>query len=375
MRNQIIVTLLTFISLLVGNSYSSYSQSIDNDYYDVNPGVNHGIRFWNSNAYKIHLTNSSTIGQYGPVSSYSIKSTMSSNPGRGFTWGVFGERPSTALSNTGNFQTKGWIATENTFVSTHHNGARFIQGDYGALHHNNGSSYHILLTNFGDQNGTWNNLRPFRIDLANGTTHLANTLNAHYGKIGINQTQPKTDFHLGQQFTMTSPHTDGGWGVMAKNSYYDGGHKRIVQDEVAEMIYTDAGDILFRTAPSGPAGSIIDQTDYIHTMKILNEGGVNICGTIKANEVIVEEVWWCDFVFEDDYNLPSIDEQIAFVEDNGHLVNFQSEEEMNGNIDLGDVTSRQQQTIEEQMLYIGQLHNMMKEMKNRIVSLESKLSE
>jgi len=267
------------------------------------------------------------------------------------------------------------LYTHGEMVSTHHTGARFVQGDYGLMIHNNGTSSYFLLTNSGNKYGTWNNLRPFRINNAAGTSHLSNTLHAHYGKIGINQTAPKTDFHLGQQLTITSSHTDGYWGVIGKNSYYDNGNKRIVQDEVAEMIYTDAGDILFRTAPSGPANSIIDQTDYIHTMKILNEGGVNICGTIRANEVIVEDGWWCDFVFEDDYDLPTIEEQLASIEDNGHLANFQAEEEMSGNISLGDVTSRQQQTIEEQMLYIGQLHNMMKEMNDRIVTLESKLSE
>jgi len=161
------------------------------------------------------------------------------------------------------------------------------------------------------------------------------------GKIGVNQTVPKSDLHIGQQLTFSSPHTNGGWGVISKNSYWDSDNKRVVQDEVAEMVFTDAGDILFRTAPTGPANSIIDPNeDYIHTMKILNGGGVNICGTIKANEVIVEEGWWCDFVFEDDYDLPTIEEQLASIEDNGHLANFQSEEEMSGNINLGDVTAR-----------------------------------
>jgi len=109
----LIATLIIFCFLIIG-TINSYAQTITNTYYNVKAGQNYGLKFWSSNAYKIHMTNSASISHYGPVNSYNIRSTMSNHGGRGFTWGIYGQSPSTALSNTGHFQTKGWIKTENS---------------------------------------------------------------------------------------------------------------------------------------------------------------------------------------------------------------------------------------------------------------------
>ncbi|MCG8708831.1 tail fiber protein [Brenneria sp. 4F2] len=47
-----------------------------------------------------------------------------------------------------------------------------IQGEYGAILRNDGGSFYLLLTNKGDSAGSWNTLRPLRIDLANGNVEL-----------------------------------------------------------------------------------------------------------------------------------------------------------------------------------------------------------
>lgn len=72
---------LSFLFLLL--SYSiTYGQQT---YYDVTSGNGYGIRFWQHDAYKIHMGNTSEY-RYGPVSDYSIKMNMSELPGRGWTW-------------------------------------------------------------------------------------------------------------------------------------------------------------------------------------------------------------------------------------------------------------------------------------------------
>jgi hypothetical protein len=43
-----------------------------------------------------------------------------------------------------------------------------IQGNYGAMWYSDGSDFYLLLTNSGDQNGSFNGLRPFRVNLAGG---------------------------------------------------------------------------------------------------------------------------------------------------------------------------------------------------------------
>lgn len=75
-------------------------------YVDIQPGCGHGIRFWNSDSYKIHMGNEAEY-QYGPVTDYSIKTNMSSTSGRGWTWGVSGATPVAAISNVGDMKIAG----------------------------------------------------------------------------------------------------------------------------------------------------------------------------------------------------------------------------------------------------------------------------
>ncbi|MCF8258057.1 MAG: tail fiber domain-containing protein [Flavobacteriales bacterium] len=76
-------------------------------YHDVTPGDGYGIRFWESNSYKIHMGNAAE-NHYGPVTDYSIKTNMNNQVGRGWTWGVDGATPVAAIeATTGTMQIGG----------------------------------------------------------------------------------------------------------------------------------------------------------------------------------------------------------------------------------------------------------------------------
>lgn len=84
------------------------SQSITNTpYYNVLAGNGYGVRFWQSDSYKIHMGNAGEY-QYGPVTDYSIKTNMNNQSGRGWTWGVTGATPVAAIeATTGDMQIAG----------------------------------------------------------------------------------------------------------------------------------------------------------------------------------------------------------------------------------------------------------------------------
>jgi hypothetical protein len=65
---------------------------------------------------------------------------------------------------------------------------------------------------------------------------------------------------------------------------------------------------------------------------------------------------WCDYVFEPDYQLPSLAEVGAFIEEKKHLPGMPSaaEVEANGGFELNDISFRQQEKIEELFLYLIQ---------------------
>lgn len=83
----------------------AYSQQT---YYEITAGNGYGIRFWQSDTYKIHMGNTPEY-LYGPVTDYSIKMNMDGTPGRGWTWGSAGAAPIAALSNIGNLQIAGTL--------------------------------------------------------------------------------------------------------------------------------------------------------------------------------------------------------------------------------------------------------------------------
>lgn len=69
------------------------------NHVSLESGNGKGYRFWNSDSYKIHMGNTAEY-QYGPVTSYSIKTNMTSNSDRGWTWGVSGSAPVMAVNAT-----------------------------------------------------------------------------------------------------------------------------------------------------------------------------------------------------------------------------------------------------------------------------------
>ncbi len=103
---------------------------------------------------------------------------------------------------------------------------------------------------------------------------------------------------------------------------------------------------------------------------------LDICGTIRAIEVLVEDDW-CDYVFDKDYTLPTLEEEKEHIEKNGYLLGFESEKTMDGKISLHDVTKRQQVKIEEYALQLIQLneHNKMLEQQNEDLNKKYKVLE
>ncbi len=90
-------------------------------------------------------------------------------------------------------------------------------------------------------------------------------------------------------------------------------------------------------------------------------GGVNLSsyslfvkGGILTEELRVAlQGTWADYVFEKDYKLPTLDEVEKHIKENGHLINVPSAKEVKKNgINLGEMTTIQQEKIEELTLYI-----------------------
>ena len=74
-------------------------------------------------------------------------------------------------------------------------------------------------------------------------------------------------------------------------------------------------------------------------------------GKIRANEIKVE-TGWADYVFEEGYELPTLEEVEKHIKDKGHLINIPSASEVEENgIHLGEMNKLLLEKIEELTLY------------------------
>ncbi len=92
-------------------------------------------------------------------------------------------------------------------------------------------------------------------------------------------------------------------------------------------------------------------------------------GSVRAKEVVVE-TGWSDFVFEDDYRLPPLEEVEQHIRQNKHLPDIPSAEEVSANgVSLGEMQAKLLQKIEELTLYMIELKKENKALKRRVESL------
>ena len=84
--------------------------------------------------------------------------------------GINTTSPGEPLDVSGNARVSGEV------ISTSANNFRSIQGSYGSFWRNDGATLYLLLTNSGDQYGSWNSLRPFQVDLGSGNVSIAPNL-------------------------------------------------------------------------------------------------------------------------------------------------------------------------------------------------------
>lgn len=89
-------------------------------------------------------------------------------------------------------------------------------------------------------------------------------------------------------------------------------------------------------------------------------------GQVKAKSIKVTLDGWSDFVFDEDYRLPSLYELEKYVATNRHLPDIPSAKEVEENgVDLGEMNAKLLQKVEELTLYVIDLQKQINELKNK----------
>lgn len=131
----------------------------------------------------------------------------------------------------------------------------------------------------------------------------------------------------------------------------------------SNILFNYRGDIEFRENDS-------DGSKHIH-MRINNNGVVEIQKKLEVTELEVKNVVLPDYVFADDYTLRSLDEVEAFIEENSHLPEVPSAQEVAENgMNVTDMSNAMLKKIEELTLYLIEQNKQMNDQQERLLLLE-----
>jgi len=147
------------------------------------------------------------------------------------------------------------------------------------------------------------------------------------------------------------------------NSFYGGGMFFRVHDDSMTHAYRD----VMMLAESGQVG-IGTRTMGTHKLAV--------AGSIGARQIKVEATGWSDFVFEEDYNLPSLKEVEQHIAEKGHLQDIPSAENIIANgFDLGEMDAKLLQKIEELTLYTIEQEKQITAQQEKNEQLEARLAK
>jgi len=313
MKNQkLIFSLASIFFLFVFTNSIAQTQNFDN--VNITIGTKYGVKFWGGNDATSITMGGLSKYHYGPVTNYSIKTSMTPTAGNGWVWGSNKVTPVAALSILGEFQTEGFIKSMD---------GNFYFGDNQRISGDGNSNYAFYSNNS-----------------KSSILSLLDKENTHYGSIvGTSD---------GAEFGLMDGNGDWSYRITK------GSHTSFLVNNEEKMRINLDGNVGIGTG----------------TMNLENK--LEVCGTIRAEECIIQENW-CDFVFDSDYVLPTLEEEKMHIEEAGYLMGFESEEMMAGEIDLGDVTKRQQQKIEELVLHQIELNETINSLQEQLSELKAKL--
>ena len=344
-------------------------------YIDVRLGTGNGMGFSSSNLYSISMGNNSSYW-YGPVSSYSIKSTMTNNVVRGWTCGVYNKTPIVALNTEGIFQLNGSTTTPDGF----------------RLYVQDGISTEKILTERLDTIPTDTNTistDEFRLYVENG-------ISTERLEIISTDTTTSEEYRLYvQDGISTEKVLTESLEIASTDTSSIDGFRLYVQDGIStEKIKIASND----TSMTIPDGFRLCVQDGISTEKIkigfndtsmttpdgfklyVEEGILTEKVKIASNDtsmttpdgfklyveegILTERVKiasvgtdnWADFVFDKDYQLNSIYEVEKFITKNKHLPNVPSANDVkNDGVDLIEMDATLLRQIEELWLHMIEL--------------------
>jgi hypothetical protein len=333
--------------------------------------------------------------QFGPVTNYSIRTTMKGDNGQGWTWGIYGQTPVAALSNAGQLQIAGnfGLGVNAYSLSKIHAKSPAVT-EWGVMVEVLANRRIIGLGHDGTNGfisvGVMDGQSGFS-PLEFRTNNVSRMIIDVDGKVGIGTNTPSDQLEIVSSnkkigFNTAIPGiTSGGVVSMSRSDgakvLYLGTSNATNDDPVifgmggsSEMRFVSAGGSSqgfgFYTNTTLPVAFGARISMPAAAMKIMGDGKVGIGtlspdqkltvkGKIHAEEVIIDlSVPAPDYVFENDYSLTPLDTLKAYLAQHKHLPEVPSAKEMEKDgVKVGEMEMILLKKIEELTLHLIQTIN------------------
>ena len=196
------------------------------------------------------------------------------------------------------------------------------------------------------------------VDLYFKTNHNTRmTILESNGNVGIGTTIPQGRLHVNNGHLRIGNGTSESSRSANVLLFGDNTHVQIGEWQADNMLSFQANTYNFTTGNVG-----IGTTSPSYKL--------DVNGTIRANEIIVNTTG-ADFVFADDYQLRPLSEVKAFIQENKHLPEIQSAQEMQENgVGVNELQTQLLQKIEELTLYLIQQEQTIQELRQEVEQLK-----
>ncbi|WP_025742732.1 hypothetical protein [Aquimarina pacifica] len=409
-----------FILLVVG--YAGMAQQTQ---YNVTAGNGNGLRFWNSDSYKIHM-GKGTQYAFGPVTDYSIKSNMNTTTGRGWTWGTLNQVPVAGLSNVGDMRIAGDFTSGRMNLYNDDEGGvtGYIEADtqglylrsigdemtlrsgnnmnlyaselgvYADIQFFNGQDFNINSSDYTTfrGGGSFNIIDADEINVSTGNDVAINAgqgvniqsenfsvqADSYFsGNIGVGTISPQAKLNIVNPTTI-------GLSDLSKASLLIGTSSVGIGLDPNELVVLGT-DLHFGTISSHDVKFLANKSTRMFIESTNGNVGIgtttpqnklSVNGTIWAKEVKVSLTDAADWVFEEDYNLRPLEEVANYIKENKHLPEMPSADEFRQNdMKVSEMTNKLLQKIEELTLYTIEQEKQLTAQNTQLQAQDKKLAE